>query len=562
MPATTVEAADRTVRRIRANADSWATTAIDDRIALLGELLETIHSCASEWAALGAQGKGLLGQAAGEEWISGPVVTLRNARLLKRTLEQLREHGAPLIPDAALSQRADGTLVVQVLPLDVFDRVMMPLTAEVWMAPGVTADNLRQHMARQYRERPEQGRLALVLSAGNQSSIGPMDALQKLFVELQVVVLKMNPVNEHLGPVLERAFTPLIDRGYLAITYGGSAEGQYLCTHEAVDTIHITGSAATYDAIVWGPREGRDARRQRGEVANNKEVTSELGCITPIIVVPGSWSDRELRFQARSIASMTTHNSSFNCAAAQLVVTAADWPQRGQFLDLLREELAASPPRKAYYAGARDRWKRFCDLHPSAEVLAEDHPDTVPWTLIANLDHNDKADPCFTDEPWCGVLHEVPLPGHDAVDFLPTAVGFCNDRVWGTLSATVLIHPTTRRDPACEAAFQEALEDMRYGSIGVNAWSAGSFALCSTTWGAYPGQTATQIGSGRGVVHNTFMFDQPLKSVLYGPFTWFPRPPWFYDHGNQANVARVVASIEARPSVLKLPALVFHALLS
>ena len=60
------------------------------------------------------------------------------------------------------------------------------------------------------------GRVALVLGAGNVSSIGPMDALYKLFVEDQVVVFKTHPVNVYLGPLLEEAFRALIDARLLA----------------------------------------------------------------------------------------------------------------------------------------------------------------------------------------------------------------------------------------------------------------------------------------------------------------------------------------------------------
>ena len=44
-----------------------------------------------------------------------------------------------------------------------------------------------------------------------------------------------------------------MDEGYLAFVYGGGEEGKFLCNHSAVESIHLTGSEATYDAIVWGP---------------------------------------------------------------------------------------------------------------------------------------------------------------------------------------------------------------------------------------------------------------------------------------------------------------------
>ncbi len=47
-----------------------------------------------------------------------------------------------------------------------------------------------------------------------------MDALYKLFAEDSVVLLKMNPVNEYMGPILESALSPLRQDGFLEIVYG------------------------------------------------------------------------------------------------------------------------------------------------------------------------------------------------------------------------------------------------------------------------------------------------------------------------------------------------------
>ena len=38
----------------------------------------------------------------------------------------------------------------------------------------------------------------------------------------------------------------------MEVVYGGAKEGAFLCNHAAVKSIHLTGSAATYDAVVWG----------------------------------------------------------------------------------------------------------------------------------------------------------------------------------------------------------------------------------------------------------------------------------------------------------------------
>lgn len=49
-----------------------------------------------------------------------------------------------------------------------------------------------------------QGKLALVLGAGNVASIAPLDVLHKLFIENQVCLLKLNPVNDYLHDLLAR----------------------------------------------------------------------------------------------------------------------------------------------------------------------------------------------------------------------------------------------------------------------------------------------------------------------------------------------------------------------
>lgn len=101
------------------------------------------------------------------------------------------------------------------------------------MDPEVTRESAQQLSFRQ-----TSGKIALVLGAGNVSALVPADFLHKLFVEGSVVLLKPNPVNAYLVPLIEQAFGALIRRGYLRIVQGGAAEGAYLCQHE----LHMTGS--------------------------------------------------------------------------------------------------------------------------------------------------------------------------------------------------------------------------------------------------------------------------------------------------------------------------------
>jgi hypothetical protein len=108
-----------------------------------------------------------------------------------------------------------------------------------------------------------------------------------------------------------------------------------------------------------------------------------------------------------------------------------------------------------------------------------------------------------------------------ARQFLRRAVEFCNDRLYGTLSVNIIIHPATRA--RLGADFDRAIAGLRYGGIGINAWAGAAFLLPRAAWGAYPGHTYTDVQSGIGVVHNALMFDKPLKTVVSAPFRPFPR---------------------------------------
>lgn len=41
----------------------------------------------------------------------------------------------------------------------------------------------------------------------------------------------------------------------MEIVYGGAKEGAFLTSHPTIKSIHLTGSSATYDAVVWGKQK-------------------------------------------------------------------------------------------------------------------------------------------------------------------------------------------------------------------------------------------------------------------------------------------------------------------
>ena len=253
------------VDQVADHAAAWAETGAAARADLLQQVIADTMAVQDEWLAAACEAKGLRQGTteAGEELFTGIGTFVRMARLLRDALREIAKDGKPAFA-GPVREAPDGRLRVQVFPDGAFDRITFPqTTAEIWMQPGVTRENLVVGQAAAYADPSAHAGTALVLAAGNVASLGPRDVLSKLFVEGKVVVMKANPVNDYLVPYWCRALAALIDAGVLRIVDGGAAVGQYLTGHARIDEVHITGSDKTYDAVVFGTGpEGRAARRR------------------------------------------------------------------------------------------------------------------------------------------------------------------------------------------------------------------------------------------------------------------------------------------------------------
>ena len=562
MTAVDTAALDAIVDEVAGHASSWAKTDAAARADLLTQVITATMAAAEDWLAAACAAKGLApgSTEAGEELFAGVGTFVRMVRLFRDALRDIAKDGKPSFP-GPIREAPDGRLRVQVFPDGAFDRITFPqTTAEVWMQPGVTRESLVAGQAAAYADPAAHAGTALVLAAGNVASLGPRDALTKLFVEGKVVVMKANPVNDYLVPHWSRALAPLIDADVLRIVDGAAAVGRYLSAHPRIDEVHITGSDKTYDAVVFGSGPEGVRRKAADNPVLDKPVTAELGNVSPVIVVPGRWSIAELRYQAEHVATMLVNNAGFNCISARVVVTHAAWPQRDAFLGALTQTLAGITTRRAYYPGARARRDAFVRAHPEAEEFGAGPDDALPWTFIPGVPPGRTDDICFNVESFCGEVAETALTAPTPAAFVDAATTFCNEVVWGTLGATIVVSPSSLKDHDVADAVERAVADLRYGSIGVNLWHGLSFAMGCTTWGAYPGHPRTDIQSGTGVVGNAPMFDRPQKSVVRGPFRSRPKPPWFATAPHAYDVMRRFVAFEAEPSPAKIPGLLLAAM--
>ena len=555
-------ALDQAVTDVAARALAWAATTPAERAGLLARIVHDTYEVAEEWnnAACEAKGYDSSSPEGGEELFSGIGTFVQMAQALRQSMLDLASKGRPQYP-GPVRHKPGQRLAVQVMPASVFDRVLYAgITGEVWMEPGVDEDQMRASQARAYQSPETHAGLSLVLGAGNVASLGPRDVLTTLFAEGRVVVLKANPVNDYLVPFWNRSMKSLVDAGFLRIVSGGAQVGSYLTNHEGVTDIHVTGSDKTHDAIVFGTGDDGARRKAANDPLVTKPVTCELGNVSPVVIVPGEWSRKEIDYQARHVATMLANNAGFNCLSPRVIVTHAGWAQRAEFLDALEAVFATLPTRRAYYPGAQQRRAAFLEVHPDAHQIGDASADKMPWTIIRDVDPNQPDEICLNVEAFCALTSETALEASSPADFVQKAVAFCNDVVWGTLSMTLIADPRTMKDPMTGPAIEQAIADLRYGSIGVNLWHAMSFAFAGTVWGAYPGHTITDIQSGSGFVGNAYLFGSAQKSVVRGPFVANPAPAWFATNRHAGVVMRKLLAFEARPSWLKLPGLLAAAL--
>ncbi|WP_425303635.1 aldehyde dehydrogenase family protein [Nocardia wallacei] len=553
---------DAALADLGAGEKSWAETPLPRRRALLAELHTRVGRHAADWVTAARAIKHLPADSPllGEEWMSGPLAVLQAAEALQRTLAVLEAGYSPL-DGLALSAAPGERVAVPILPFGSYDRLLLNgFRGEVWLRPGIDAATARRDAGLAQRDPGATAGIGAVLGAGNITSIPPLDVLTELFAHNRVVALKLNPITDPLLPVLEQVFAPFLELGALRILTGGAEAGEYLVHHPAVAHVHMTGSARTHDAVVFGGGPGGAARKQAKDPLLDKPITSELGGVSPAIVVPGEWSDADLRYQAGHIATQRLHNGGYNCVATQVVVIGAHWPQKDRFLAELRDALDRAPGRSAYYPGSDARVAEALAAYPAAERRGPDRGRVLLESATG---------PALRTEYFAPVLGIVELP-HEGGEFLYRAVEFANNELAGTLGANVIVHPRTRR--RLGLAFTGAIERLRYGTVAINAWTALAFLAPRATWGAFPGHTLDDVQSGIGVVHNALLLADVERTVVSGPFRPAPRalsagefalaptPPWFVDNRTATATARRLTEFYAAPNPRLLPGIFASAL--
>lgn len=385
------------------NQSRWLFASPLARIELVERCIATVAESAHNWVDVACEIKHIPtnSQCRAEEIVAGPVVAMRYLRLMLRNLKALDKCIPTPLP-GRIVQSENGRWRVPVMR-DLFDPVcFLNFQANVWLKSGLCDKEAEA------ATHPVQHRMpttSLVLGAGNVTGIFVANVLGKIFQEQHVALVKMHPLMDPLRPVIEQAFSPLLESGCLRIISGDATVGARATQHDLIDTVHITGTVAAHEAIIWGADQAeRTRRKQVDEPLLDKPITSELDNVSPWIIVSGLYSSMQLQAQSENVAASITNNGGFNCVSTRALITWKHWPQREDFLSRLQAILSKLPRRVSYYPGALER---FTGCAFDGDESRDGMPQ-LPWTLFRDVNPTESPLLC-REKSFAPVCAEIPM---------------------------------------------------------------------------------------------------------------------------------------------------------
>jgi aldehyde dehydrogenase (NAD(P)+) len=539
---------DRFITTLRTKSKEYNSINNVQLASMLEETISNIKEVSFFWATICSDNKGTTKTPAeGEEWLGGPFASVLATQYYIKSLTN----------DDDLTEKKYNSEEnsYKVFPNNFTERITFPfIDAKVIFNKSMSFDDINKYrgFSKRYEIDPS---ITLVLGAGNFSSIPYLDVLYHLITRKSVILLKLNPVNEYLKPVFEKVFQNFIERGYIIVTTGNIDESKYMANHPGINHIHLTGSDKTFEDIVYG-RELTEKERTTKSLSkiNNKSITSELGNVTPIIIHPGKWSTSDIKYQARKIVTAKLNNNGFNCVAAQVVVLPDGWGQTDTLIKFVKHYMSKAKERKAYYPESIERLEKLEKEKGYERVNALS-------CVTPHLTREIKAYSKFEiDEVWSSTIYFKKIEYTSIEDFANKAIDYCNNELWGNLGVSVIIKDHDRK-------FNKHItnlytEKLNYGTVAVNEWAAIGYIIPQLPWGGFPGNRDNDIQSGQSVVHNSMLFESPLKGVVNTKFriSRLIDPPWFVTNKKARRLFKNLTYYQINNSNINFLKLIFAAL--
>ena len=541
---------DRKINSLRTSSKQFSTIQNSELISMFEECIQNIKSVAYYWATVGADNKGVTDTTAeGEEWLGGPFASVFG---LQYYIETLKDLNKPL--DESLLNKDLNTY--KVFPNNILEQIFFPfISAEVKFNKNLSFKDIQKYRGYAMRY-PHQPNVTLVLGAGNVSCIPLLDVIYHIVTKRSVIYLKLNPVNEYLLPVYEKIFQNFISSGFMVITKGSLDESQYMVQHKGIDHIHLTGSDETYELIVYGRKLNDEEKKSKSlKKVNPVSFSSELGNVTPIVIHPGNWSNGELKFQARKIVTAKLNNGGFNCISAQVVILPENWKHTDKLIMYIKQYMKNIDDRFSYYPNSLSLLNK---LEKDGNYTRENSDTCATPHLTREIKAYSKYE---TSEVWGTSIYFKKIISSDNKDYMQKVVDYCNETLWGNLGATVLFKKYKSKKNKEYINFY--INNLRYGTVAINEWSAIGFIIPTLPWGGYPGNKDNDIQSGQDFVHNSLFFESPQNGIVYSKFRMsnIIDPLWFVTNKKGKKVFKNLTYFQIDKSIINFIKLAFSAVI-
>jgi len=540
---------DRFISTLRTKSKEFNSISNVQLASMLEETISNIKEVSYFWATICSDNKGTTKTPAeGEEWLGGPFASVLATQYYIKSLIN--------DDDLVEGNFNNSENSYKVFPNNFIERITFPfINAKVYFNKSMSFEDINKFRGFSKRYDIEHS-ITLVLGAGNFSSIPYLDVLYHLITRRSVILLKLNPVNEYLKPVFEKVFKNFIERGYIIVTNGNINESKYMATHPGINHIHLTGSDKTYEDIVYG-REltGNERSIKTLSKINPKPITSELGNVTPIIIHPGKWSTSDIKYQARKIVTGKLNNNGFNCIAAQVVVLPDGWGHTETLIKYVKYYMNKSKDRKAYYP---DSIERLTKLEKDKSYERVNSLSCTTPHLTREIKAYNKYE---LDEVWSSTIYFRKIAYSNAEDYVKKSIDYCNNELWGNLGVSVIIK--NHNNKFNKHITNSYIENLKYGTIAINEWAAIGYIIPQLPWGGFPGNKDNDIQSGQSVVHNSMLFESPLKGIVETKFriSRLIDPPWFITNRKSRRLFMNLTYFQINNTKINLIKLIFSALI-
>ena len=540
---------DRFISTLRTKSKEFNSINNIQLASMLDETISNIKEVSYFWATICSDNKGTTKTPAeGEEWLGGPFASVLATQYYIKSLTNDDDLDEGNFNNSENSYK--------VFPNNFIERITFPfINAKVYFNKSMSFEDINKFrgFSKRYDIEPS---ITLVLGAGNFSSIPYLDVLYHLITRRSVILLKLNPVNEYLKPVFEKVFQNFIERGYIIVTNGNINESKYMATHPGINHIHLTGSDKTYEDIVYG-REltGNERSIKTVPKVNSKPITSELGNVTPIIIHPGKWSTSDIKYQARKIVTGKLNNNGFNCIAAQVVVLPDGWGHTETLIKYVKYYMNKAKDRKAYYP---DSIERLTKLEKDKSYERVNSLSCTTPHLTREIKAYNKYE---LDEVWSSTIYFRKIAYSNAEDYVKKSIDYCNNELWGNLGVSVIIK--NHNNKFNKHITNSYIENLKYGTIAINEWAAIGYIIPQLPWGGFPGNKDNDIQSGQSVVHNSMLFESPLKGIVETKFriSRLIDPPWFITNRKSRRLFMNLTYFQINNTKINLIKLIFSALI-